>query len=95
MICPPSPYHDVAWMFPMKLPSQASPTVGTVSPSANMGPSCMSSTVLGVTHTKSGGLAASRSLAMAGTEVSGTTSLSKSARDVTAGKKTKGLWRWR
>src|SRR5580704_5001542 len=81
---PPAAYHDEAWTLPRKFPIQASPTVGTVSPSAMSGPSCMSSTALGVTHTKAGGLAELRSALKLVDR--GTTLAAKFDSDVTAGK---------
>jgi hypothetical protein len=86
MIRPLAAYHEVACTLPMKFASQASPTVGTVLLSAMAGPSCMSSTALGVTQTKAGGLAASRLLWTLLKLTSGTTLALKSAREVTAGK---------
>ncbi len=85
-IWPPAAYQDVDWTAPMNPANHVSPTVGTVLPSARVGPSCMSSRALGETQTKSGAPAAFRSLVTPALLVSGTVLVVKSDREVTAGK---------
>ena len=82
-IRPPWAYQAVDCTCETKLPSHASPTEGFTSPLALVDPSCMSSVPLGVTHTKSGGAVALRSLTRV---VDGTTFVAKSGIATTAGK---------